>query len=52
MYGKAVVDICMGVLCFKQVVALSEIVDKVLIGRDISLYDPLVLLTLLALKRK
>ena len=38
-YGKAVVEICMGPLCFEHECTLSDIVDEFLLGEDLMLCD-------------
>ena len=39
-YGKAVVEICMGPLCFEHECTVSDIVDEFLLGEDLMLCDP------------
>ena len=39
-YGKAVVEICMGPLCFEHKCTVSDIVDEFLLGEDLMLCDP------------
>ena len=39
-YGKAVVEIQMGPLCFEHECTVSDIVDEFLLGEDLMLCDP------------
>ena len=39
-YGKAIVEIWMGPLCFEHECAVSDIVDEFLLGEDLMLCDP------------
>ena len=39
-YGKAVVEICIGPLCFEHECVVSDIVDELLRGEDLMLCDP------------
>ena len=40
IYGKAIVEICMGPLCFEHECTVSDIVDEFLLAEDFMLCDP------------
>ena len=52
IYHKAVVKICMGLLCFEHEWVVSDNVDEFLLGEYLMLCDPRALLTLSGLKKE